>query len=103
MPGSPVSVPSQVAGREPLAVTRITTPLGPMVAIADPERLHLLEFADRRALPTQLKRLHARTGAAMLPGHSPVFEQLASELAEYFEGAADPSRPPSLWWGPRFS
>jgi AraC family transcriptional regulator of adaptative response/methylated-DNA-[protein]-cysteine methyltransferase len=36
----------------------IDTPLGPMIALCDRTHLHLLEFADRKALPAELRRMH---------------------------------------------
>jgi len=69
-----------------LSVTRIPTPLGPMVAAADERALFLLEFADRRMLETQLKTLRRRLGCAFAPGSNAVLARTASELAEYFAG-----------------
>ena len=69
-----------------LAVLRVPTPLGAMVAAADDEGLHLLEFADRRMLETQVTRLRRRMKAVFTPGAHPVLEQTARELNEYFAG-----------------
>lgn len=57
-----------------------------MLVVADDHALHLLEFADRPALPAELKRLKARTGADMVLGRTPVTGQIAAELAAYFAG-----------------
>ena len=38
------------------------TDLGPMIAVADNTHLHLLEFADRKALPAELIRLQKTAG-----------------------------------------
>ena len=38
------------------------TKLGPMVAVSDNTHLHLLEFADRKALPAELSRLQKAAG-----------------------------------------
>jgi AraC family transcriptional regulator of adaptative response/methylated-DNA-[protein]-cysteine methyltransferase len=70
-----------------LVITRIPTPLGPMVAAADERALFLLEFADRRMLETQLRTLRRRLGCAFAPGTNGVLERTAGELAEYFAGA----------------
>jgi AraC family transcriptional regulator of adaptative response/methylated-DNA-[protein]-cysteine methyltransferase len=67
-------------------VTRIPTPLGPVVAGATDEAVCLLEFADRRMLPTQLGRLQRRLGAVLTPGDSPLLAELQRELDEYFAG-----------------
>lgn len=42
-----------------LKVDWIPTPLGPMLVVADRTRLHLLEFVDRKGLPTELRKLSA--------------------------------------------
>jgi AraC family transcriptional regulator of adaptative response/methylated-DNA-[protein]-cysteine methyltransferase len=69
-----------------LAITRIPTPLGPMVAAADARALLLLEFVGRRMLETQIRTLRRRLGCAFAPGTNPVLKQAARELAEYFAG-----------------
>lgn len=67
-------------------LTRIPTPLGPMVAGAADAGVCLLEFADRRALETELKQLRKLLNAEVVPGESPHFDLLQRELAEYFQG-----------------
>ena len=78
--------PSRSRERTVLQVTRILTPLGPMLAAASERALHLLEFTDRRMLETQLTRLGKRTGGVMTPGRNPILGQTEAELAEYFAG-----------------
>ena len=63
----------------------IETPLGPMLAIASDAALELLEFVDRRALETELRRLR-RTLGAVVPGENAVLRQTRDQLAEYFAG-----------------
>ena len=70
----------------PLVLTRLETPLGDMVAVSDDEALHLFEFHDRTALPTEMRRIGARIGAVS-DGTTAVSAQLARELAEYFAGS----------------
>lgn len=65
----------------------IDTELGAMLALADKNTLHLLEFADRAALPRALKRLAARQGALGL-GCTPPIAQLRRELESYFSGTS---------------
>ncbi len=69
-----------------LAARPIATPLGEMVAVADEQRLWMLEFHDRRALESELARLRTRRGAAIVPGDNAVLRQIAGELDEYFRG-----------------
>ncbi len=78
--------PTAAKGAPLLTVTRIATPLGPMVAAADERALFLLEFADRRMLETQLRTLRRRLGCAFAPGTNAVLDRTARELAEYFAG-----------------
>lgn len=69
-----------------VSVAMIQSPLGPLVAGAGPAGVGLLEFADRRALETQISTLSRRLGLPLVPGESPHLEALRRELAEYFEG-----------------
>ncbi|PJE26754.1 Bifunctional transcriptional activator/DNA repair enzyme Ada [Pseudooceanicola marinus] len=64
----------------------IPTPLGDMVAVTCARHLHLLEFADRRALGAEVRRLanYAR-GSLGLGTHDPG-AQIREELARYFAG-----------------
>lgn len=78
--------PSRAGDVRCLVADWITTPLGPMLAIADDEGLWLLEFHDRRALAREIAWLRRHTGAAIVPGKNAVLRQIASELAGYFEG-----------------
>ena len=67
-------------------VTRIITPLGPMLAAATDTGVCLLEFADRRMLELQLRRVYKHFNAFFLAASNPVLERLRSELARYFDG-----------------
>jgi len=64
----------------------IETPLGPMAAGATEDALCLLEFTDRRMMEAQLATLTRRFKMALLPGESPLFGELRSQLTEYFNG-----------------
>jgi len=77
--------PRQAAATRSVTLTRIPTPLGPMIAGATDEKVCLLEFADRRMLPTQIRRLHQRLNCLFVPGTSTVLDRLRSELGEYFD------------------
>jgi len=78
--------PMQTKDRALVHVARFLTPIGPMIAAASEASLHLLEFADRRMLETQLERLTRRTGAVLAPGMNSILEQTQKELNEYFDG-----------------
>lgn len=62
------------------------TSLGPMIGVADNTHLHLLEFADRRALPAELKRLFKTTVDGIGLGRTAPLSQAKSELEAYFSG-----------------
>jgi AraC family transcriptional regulator of adaptative response/methylated-DNA-[protein]-cysteine methyltransferase len=66
--------------------TEIDTPVGEMLAAATETQLLLFEFPHRRMIDTQLDRVRRAVGCELVPGESPVFGQLRTELDEYFEG-----------------
>ena len=78
--------PKKSLQRQLINITRILTPLGPMLAGAADEGLCLLEFIDRKMLPTQLSRLKKQLNAELIPGSSKYFDEINTQLAEYFEG-----------------
>jgi len=78
--------PTAARGSTMLRARQLTTPLGPMLAIASDTALHLLEFTDRRMLATQLQRVRKLFGAVITPGPSPVLDRTAAQLEEYFAG-----------------
>jgi AraC family transcriptional regulator of adaptative response/methylated-DNA-[protein]-cysteine methyltransferase len=86
---------AQVFGNQPSAVdressiwiNRVNTPLGSMIMGVHDSGLCLLEFAERRMLDTQLKRLRERMGRVFLPGDHPLMKQVKQELDAYFEGS----------------
>jgi AraC family transcriptional regulator of adaptative response/methylated-DNA-[protein]-cysteine methyltransferase len=67
-------------------VSRIVTPLGPMVACATDRALCLLEFADRRMLERQMRHIQKHLKAIFIPGSNSILEQTARELDAYFKG-----------------
>jgi AraC family transcriptional regulator, regulatory protein of adaptative response / methylated-DNA-[protein]-cysteine methyltransferase len=83
-------------------LNRITTPLGPMIAGTTDENLCLLEFADRRMLETQLKKLSKYLDCVFLPGSNDLTEQTACELDSYFEGTLQQFTVPLLIPGTDF-
>lgn len=64
----------------------LETPLGDMLGAACADGLVLLEFHDRRALPTERRWLEKKFGCAIEPGDSPHLGTLERELAAYFAG-----------------
>ncbi|PKL88938.1 MAG: XRE family transcriptional regulator [Ignavibacteriae bacterium HGW-Ignavibacteriae-2] len=69
-----------------ITVNRILTPLGPMIAGATEEGLCLLEFADRRMLETQFKRLIKLFDGSIIVGDNKFIEKVSEEINSYFAG-----------------
>ncbi len=78
--------PGRTRGATLVSVTRILTPLGPMVAGATEDGVCLLEFADRPMLETQVSRLRRLLDCGIAPGSNAHTRQLAVELERYFAG-----------------
>ena len=78
--------PNQSRRRNLITITRILTPLGPMLAGATDQGICLLEFIDRKMMETQLRRLNALLDAKCVPGTHPHFAALDLQLKEYFAG-----------------
>ncbi len=75
----------RVRGRGRVVVTLVETPLGPMLAGATDSGLCLLEFTDRRMLPTELTALERVRGTAVAGAH-PYLDRVREQLDEYFAG-----------------
>ena len=80
--------PAHLRGRELLKADWIETPIGTLLAVADHHALHLLEFFDRKALPTELVRLRKTTRSAISFGRSPPIDRIQAELHRYFDGGS---------------
>jgi AraC family transcriptional regulator of adaptative response/methylated-DNA-[protein]-cysteine methyltransferase len=68
-----------------LVRTKIETPIGSMVAVADESAVHLLEFENRLALTGELRRLERDYGL-INSGSGLILELLAAQLNDYFSG-----------------
>ncbi|MEX0927947.1 MAG: Ada metal-binding domain-containing protein, partial [Balneolales bacterium] len=78
--------PSNSKGKQIIDVTRLDTPLGPMMACANEEGICLLEFTDRKMLETEFKDLSRQLKANIVHGNNEYFELLDRQLGEYFHG-----------------
>jgi AraC family transcriptional regulator of adaptative response/methylated-DNA-[protein]-cysteine methyltransferase len=78
--------PAEIAKEGLLHANWIPTPLGDMIAVADRTHLHLLEFVDRKALPTELTRLRKAVKGDLGIGRTEPMDQMREELGRYFEG-----------------
>lgn len=86
------NTPARLRGRTMLRADWIETPIGPMVAIADPHALHLLEFADRKALASEIRKVQEQTGSAIAAGRFAPIDSIAVDLSRYFYGCSAPFR-----------
>jgi AraC family transcriptional regulator of adaptative response/methylated-DNA-[protein]-cysteine methyltransferase len=68
------------------AMDWIDTPLGPMLAVADEKKLHMLEFVERKKLEGHVERYRKQFNATVLPGETPALKLIKKELADYFAG-----------------
>lgn len=81
MIGSP---PQSLKDRNLLKASWLETPIGQMLAIADEQALHLLEFFDRKGLPNELAKLQQKTQSVINFGRNQIIDLIESELTDYF-------------------
>jgi AraC family transcriptional regulator of adaptative response/methylated-DNA-[protein]-cysteine methyltransferase len=72
-------------GERVAAVATLDTPLGEMLAATNDDGICLLEFTERRMLPTQLATVERRVGR-LVPGRHALLGRLQEELDAYFAG-----------------
>ncbi|WP_201833454.1 bifunctional transcriptional activator/DNA repair enzyme AdaA [Microvirga zambiensis] len=77
--------PIRTTAHQILTAQWLDTPIGAMLAVADDAGLHLLEFAERKALPTEIARLRKRVGPICF-GQHPMLDTLARQVDDYFAG-----------------
>lgn len=80
------AAPANLRDKPLLRADWIETPIGPMMAIADSHALHLLEFAERKALPAEIRKLQTFTGSGIVMGRHPPIDEIEQELKAYFAG-----------------
>ncbi|CAI2932999.1 bifunctional transcriptional activator/DNA repair enzyme AdaA [Aminobacter niigataensis] len=78
--------PARLRGKIMLKADWIETPIGPLIAIADRHALHILEFLERKALASEVRKLQAATGSAIAFGRATPIDQIEAELGAYFAG-----------------
>lgn len=69
-----------------LVVRSIESPIGRLELGATDRGVCLLEFGDRRSLPTALTALERRFGRPVVPGTNAHLDQLQEQLSDYFAG-----------------
>ncbi len=70
----------------PLFCKSLESPVGPLEIAATPRGICLLEFADRRALPTEKRKLETHFKAPLVPGDNEHLQAATLQLQEYFAG-----------------
>jgi AraC family transcriptional regulator of adaptative response/methylated-DNA-[protein]-cysteine methyltransferase len=84
-----------------LVRTKIDTPLGSMIAVADDAAVHLIEFENRVALTGELRHLERDFGSIGL-GSNTVLEMLVAQLDDYFAGESAAFQIPTIQHGTAF-
>lgn len=97
------TTPASFTGDALLRADWIDTPLGAMIAVSDKSALHLLEFADRKALPNELQKLRKLAhGEIGIGRHSPT-DQIEAELTSFFAAKTDRFDVPLALHGSEFT
>ncbi len=78
--------PRESTARTVVHVTRVDSPVGPLVVGVTDTDLVLLEFADRQILNEQIARIARRLRCVFTPGETPLLERVCAQLGEYFAG-----------------
>jgi AraC family transcriptional regulator of adaptative response/methylated-DNA-[protein]-cysteine methyltransferase len=78
--------PGKSKSSECVVTALVESPLGRLILGASSKGLCLCEFTDRRMLEFQMKTLHRRFDAAIVPGTNDFIEHAKRELEEYFAG-----------------
>jgi len=95
--------PAKLARDALLRADWIGTPLGEMVVVSDTNHLHLLEFADRKALPTELKKLQAMANGGIGLGRFAPTDQIEEELGRFFRAESEDFETPIAMHGSDFT
>jgi AraC family transcriptional regulator of adaptative response/methylated-DNA-[protein]-cysteine methyltransferase len=85
-----------------LLYSRLLTPLGPMIAMAEDRGLVVLEFVDRPALAAGVEELRSRYSYAVAPGRNSHLDQVEKEIAAYFAGTLQEFSVPLVTPGSEF-
>lgn len=95
--------PAALRPNKMLQATWLPTPLGDMITVSSRTHLHLLEFLDRKALPTELKRLQKACPEEIGIGRLGPSEQAEAELSAYFSAQSDSFQTPLAVSGSAFT
>ncbi len=96
------AAPGQSRNADPVVLSWLRSPLGPLVAGATAQGVCLLEFTDRRMLEAQFATVRRLFGARLLPGSNEHLEQLRDEIDAYFGGTLQRFSVPLVYPGSPF-
>lgn len=80
------AAPGRGPEREPIYLTRLSSPLGALLGAATDKGVCLLELADRRMLERQIRTVGKLFGGPVVPRDNEHLAHLQDELTAYFEG-----------------
>lgn len=80
------STPARSRSATVVRMTRMLTPLGPVILGATDDALCLLEFADRRMLAKQIERVTRLLRCTIVPGSNDVLTEATSQIEAYLAG-----------------
>ena len=83
-------------------LSRMVTPLGPMLTGATDSGICLLEFSDRPMLETQILKISKKLNCVFLPGSNEFIFKLEEELKGYFAGTIKKFKTPLVFIGSDF-
>ena len=69
-----------------VTITRILTPLGPILAGTTDKGICIFEFVDRRMIETQLKKLTVLLNCEFVPGSHKLLDEANVQIQSYFKG-----------------
>ena len=79
------TIPTNLKSQRIMSAKWINTPIGAMLGIVGDDGLHLLEFAERKGLPTEIEATKKKTGPICFRNHF-WLNKLEDELSKYFSG-----------------
>jgi AraC family transcriptional regulator, regulatory protein of adaptative response / methylated-DNA-[protein]-cysteine methyltransferase len=82
--------------------SHIETPIGQMVAVADANRLYLLEFQDQYRTENELEQLGRKIGSTVMYGITAPLDLITKELNRYFAGTLQIFKTPVFFLGTSF-
>jgi AraC family transcriptional regulator of adaptative response/methylated-DNA-[protein]-cysteine methyltransferase len=85
-----------------LTASIIDTKIGSMIAIADENSLHFLEFFDKLHLKNEIEKLRIKKSAEIILGNNKIIESIKLELTSYFDGSLKEFKTPFHTDGSKF-